>query len=404
MVAALAHGLIDIGPLPVPANVLLGGSGGVLLGAAALASRHRPAAYAPTSEPSPSAALLPARRSLTRTLLRIVGALLLLAIVVPAALGPADVAANPAPRLLFTVLWAGLLPASLLFGPVWRACSPLRGLASLLAEQAPRALPAGLGVWPAVVAAVVFSGVEQLSGQSAPLVLAFLAVYALAQLAGIAVYGPAWLAAADLFEVYSTVLGRLAPIGRDDRGRVRWRRPLVALSTTAVPPGLPALVAVLVGAGLYDGAVLAGLPGGAMALAARMGAAASVLVAGTRPGWLAPALLPLLAGQAAAHYLGPLLVDTQVAVVLAADPFARGWDLLGLSGAEIVDPPLPGTLALWLQLALLVGGHVLAIVLAQRLTAARHDARTAGAVQFSIRLVVLASLLAAVWLRFVGPA
>jgi hypothetical protein len=43
-------------------------------------------------------------------------------------------------------------------------------------------------------------------------------------------------------------------------------------------------------------------------------------------------------------------------------------------------------------------------VLAQRLTAARHDARTAGAVQFSIRLVVLASLLAAVWLRFVGPA
>ncbi len=68
-------------------------------------------------------------------------------------------------------------------------------------------LPAGLGVWPTVVAAVVFSGVEQLSGQSAPLVLAFLAAYALAQLAGIAVYGSSWLGAGDLFEVYSTALG-----------------------------------------------------------------------------------------------------------------------------------------------------------------------------------------------------
>jgi hypothetical protein len=337
MVSALAHGLTDVGPLPVPANVLLGGSGGVLLGAAALTARRVAAAPSPSTA---CTAVLPARSPLTRTLLRVVGALLLLAIIVPAAIGPADVAANPAPRLLFAVLWAGLLPASLLFGPVWRECSPLRGLASLLGQGAPRALPAGLGVWPAVVAAVVFSGVEQLSGQSAPLVLVFLAAYALAQLAGIAVYGPSWLAAGDLFEVYSTELGRLAPIGRDDRGHVRWRHPLATLTTTAVPPGLPALVAVLVGTGLYDGAVLAGLPG------------------------------------------GPLLVETQVAAVLASDPFGRGWDLLGLSGAEIVDPPLPGTLALWLQLALLVGGHVLAILLAQRLTAGRHDARTTGAVQF----------------------
>ena len=337
MVSALAHGLTDVGPLPVPANVLLGGSGGVLLGAAALTARRVAAAPSPSTA---CTAVLPARSPLTRTLLRVVGALLLLAIIVPAAIGPADVAANPAPRLLFTVLWAGLLPASLLVGPVWRECSPLRGLASLLGQGAPRALPAGLGVWPAVVAAVVFSGVEQLSGQSAPLVLVFLAAYALAQLAGIAVYGPSWLAAGDLFEVYSTELGRLAPIGRDDRGHVRWRHPLATLTTTAVPPGLPALVAVLVGTGLYDGAVLAGLPG------------------------------------------GPLLVETQVAAVLASDPFGRGWDLLGLSGAEIVDPPLPGTLALWLQLALLVGGHVLAILLAQRLTAGRHDARTTGAVQF----------------------
>jgi len=328
----------------------------------------------------------------------------LLAIVVPAALGPADVAANPAPRLLFTVLWAGLLPASLLLGPVWRECSPLRGLASLLGQGAPRVLPAGLGVWPTVVAAVVFSGVEQLSGQSAPLVLAFLAAYALAQLAGIAVYGSSWLGAGDLFEVYSTALGQLAPIGRDDRGHVRWRHPLLALTTEPVPPGFVALVAVLVGTGLYDGAVLAGLPGGMLALAAWMVATTAVLVAGTRQAWLAPALLPLLAGQLAGHYLGPLLVDTQVAAVLASDPFGRGWDLLGLSGAEIVDPPLPGTLALWLQLALLVGGHVLAILVAQRLTAGCHDARTAGAVQFPFRLAVLTVLLAAVWLRFVGPA
>ncbi len=91
---------------------------------------------------------------------------------------------------------------------------------------------------------------------------------------------------------------------------MRWRHPLATLTTTSVPPGLPALVGVLVRTGLYDGAVLAGLPGGALALGAWMAVAAATLIAATRRTWLAPALLPLLAGQLAAHYLGPLLVET----------------------------------------------------------------------------------------------
>jgi hypothetical protein len=50
--------------------------------------------------------------------------LLAAAVVAHGFLGPQDDEANPAPRVLYVLLWVGVVPASLLLGPVWRTIKP----------------------------------------------------------------------------------------------------------------------------------------------------------------------------------------------------------------------------------------------------------------------------------------
>src|SRR6185437_10406619 len=70
--------------------------------------------------------------------------------------GPADLMRNLAPWALFVTFWVGLVPASLLFGPVWRVLNPLRLVHAALAEmlrvdpeQGVYRLPEAVGYWPA---------------------------------------------------------------------------------------------------------------------------------------------------------------------------------------------------------------------------------------------------------------
>lgn len=403
MLPLVAHGFADAGALPIPLPLLMAGSAGTLIAATRVPTR---AAAARTTTPPADLPLL-ADRSIPATAARVLAALLLFGLLVPALLGPPDVGSNPAPRLLFTLAWAGLVPASLLLGPVWRTASPLRALSRLVegdgGASSARPLPATTGVWPAVVAAAVFSYAEHVAPHSGPVIAVFVGSYLLVQFAAAARYGAGWYAAGDVFEVYSAVLGTLAPLGRDRAGRVRPRSPRRLLSTWSAPPGVIAFVGVLVGANLYDALEPTG--GGAMRsswLALCMALAVAVLLAGTRPPWLAPATAPLLAGHAAAHYLAPLLIDTQVTAVLASDPLGRGWDLLGLTRAPIVAEPIPPWLGLSCELALLVAGHACAAVVAGDLARARLPRKATRAALFPFHAAVAVSLLAGVWLRFAG--
>ena len=53
-----------------------------------------------------------------------------------ATLGPNNSGANPAPTWVYVWFWVGLVPASLLFGPVWRALNPLRTLTMAISRVA----------------------------------------------------------------------------------------------------------------------------------------------------------------------------------------------------------------------------------------------------------------------------
>lgn len=372
----------------MPLQILLATGALVVLGATRMPARPAQTVPSVVRSLGPRAAAV----------LRVLALLLLLAIVLPAAFGSDDVAANPAARLLFTVGWAGLLLVSFLVGPVWSRANPLRWATG----------PGGrndrlrdLGLWPAVVALGLFTLVEQVLEPSTLTVLVVVAAYVLTAMAGAVLAGAAWFRAADPLDAASRLLGRLAVVGR--RGRsLAVRRPRAGVATTAAVPGMAAFLGVLVAASAYDAvapevAVAARLPLFGVAVAAGAG----VFTAAARPSSLAPALIPAAAGHAGAHYLAPLLVDTQVAAVQASDPFSLGWNLLGLTGAEIVAEPVSPFVGLTFSYVLLLAGHALAMVVANDIAARDLNARAAAAL-FPLRAAVAASLVVGIYTRLGG--
>ncbi|WP_307845319.1 hypothetical protein [Planomonospora sp. ID67723] len=309
-------------------------------------------------------------------------------------LGPDDPARNPAAHLVYVVLWAGLVPASLLFGPVWRLLNPLRTIHLLLGGRYRG--PAPFGYWPAALGLAAFTWMELASPEpaSTATLMIFFALYGAAQLAGAFVYGSGWFDRADAFEVYSALIGRLSPLGRRDDGRLVLRNPFDGLDALRPAPGLVATVCVLLGSTGYDGfsgspwwvdvlqsgplgrtvtgtlgllaAILlvallyqacagaAGLIGGARGTGAAplTGRTGPAGVTGTAPRF-AHSLIPIAVGYLIAHYFSLLVVEGQQAAILS----------LGLDRTVDVEVVGAGATAS-VQVLAIVTGHVLGVVAA----------------------------------------
>ncbi|MGW0896371.1 hypothetical protein ACWD0G_05135 [Streptomyces goshikiensis] len=320
----------------------------------------------------------------TRTALRGLGLAAALAVLLCLLLGPDDPARNPAPGAVYVLLWVGLVPASLLLGPVWRLLSPLRTLHRLLSRAwcpEARPLPARLGQWPAAVGLFGFTWLELVSPDpaSTTTLLIALGAYAAAQLLLAARFGERWFADGDAFEAYSALLARLSPLGRRDDGRLVLRNPFHGLDATPERPGLVATVCVLLGSTAYDGfsdnpawinsiqtsplgrtpAATLGLLGAVALVAALycLCAAATRLVCGPHPGPLtafAHSLVPIALGYLIAHYFSLFVTEGPRTVIVA----------FGTDNAPEPLPPLgPGALAT-LQVTAVVTGHVLGVIAA----------------------------------------
>ncbi|WP_191869959.1 hypothetical protein [Streptomyces virginiae] len=323
----------------------------------------------------------------TRTTLRGLGLAAALLVLLHLLLGPDDPAHNPAPGAVYVLLWVGLVPASLLLGPVWRLLNPLRTLHRLLSRALRRPgtghhpLPARLGLWPAAAGLFAFTWLELVSPDpaSTTTLLIALATYTTAHLLLAARYGEAWFADGDAFEAYSALLARLSPLGRRDDGRLALRNPFHGLDATPERPGLVATVCVLLGSTAYDGfsdnptwintlqtsplgrtpTATLGLLGSIVLVATLycLCAAATRLVSGPHPGPLtafAHSLVPIALGYLIAHYFSLLVVEGPRTVSMA----------LGTDNAPEPAPPLgPGGLAA-LQVIAVVTGHVLGVVAA----------------------------------------
>jgi hypothetical protein len=345
-------------------------------------------------------------------------------------LGSRDPLANPLPLFVWTVWWIGFTYLHAALGNLWAHLNPWIGLYRLVTaagplaawrRRPPLAYPASAGHWPAVAAFLPFAWLELIHPAPAdPAGLAHLvAGYLVAHFVALLIFGERWLAEAEPFSVFFGMVSRLAPLGARIAGgpglagrlEVELRLPASGLCRTdARTASLAAFVLLVLSSVSFDGlsrtfAWLGFLgenpllyPGrttlipantlGFLGLFAGLGlsyvAAVRLMAPLARAASDAPAiggpslprllarfalpLVPIACGYHFAHYLPVFLVDVQHALRAAADPFARGWDLLGTRDLNVVTSFLSDparVYAIWhTQVAIIVAAHVAGVTAA----------------------------------------
>ncbi|MFF4874767.1 hypothetical protein [Micromonospora sp. NPDC000668] len=365
--------------------------------------------------------------------------------------GP-DTPDNPTAGALYVLLWVGLVPVSLVLGPVWRTVNPLRTvhlLAALAARRDPasgvRELPAGLGLWPAAVTLFGFVWLELVAPDRAtlPVITAWLAGYAVVMLAGAALFGAGWFDRADPFEVYSGLVGQLAPVGRAADGVLVWRNPLDGIAGLRPRPGLVAVVVVLLGSTMFDSLSNApawlrftqenGLPAAvtgsvglilviaavaaaylaATVAAARIGHAGAAPVDGAGsvdgaasargvPGELAHSIVPIAAGYLVAHYYSLLILEGQRTVALLSDPLDTGANWLGTADWQPYTGLVTPSGVASLQITVIILGHLLGTLLAHDRALYLFPRARAVAGQLPLLALMVAYTVAGLLLLYAG--
>ncbi|GLY06473.1 MULTISPECIES: hypothetical protein [Actinoplanes] len=364
-VRVLAHGVGSAADLPLPLDLVLqAGAATVVLSFLIVAIWWRRPRLTEASGDLASDPDDQRERGSGRRLAWLRGLVLLLSVylLVNAFTGPHG-PLNPAAHALFVWLWVGLVPVSVVFGPVWRSVNPLRTVFRILRLPAGglRPLPPGTvgGSWPAAVFLLVFVWFELIAPDHGDprAVGAFLAGYAAAQLFLATLRGQQWFARGDCFEVYSTLAGRLSPFRR--LAPLRRRKPLSGLGLPLHPGfGPAAFLAVWWGSTVFDSATASPWWAGFVQRAGHpilLGTitlvliCAVVFVAGRR---VVASLIPIAVGYTLAHYLSLLLVEGPRGVLLLAGSDAR-WDVV----------PLPEVVA-GAQIVLILAGHALGVIVA----------------------------------------
>ncbi len=397
----LAHGLGGPADLPIPPELAIAGAVAALVVSftiLALAWRSPRYDAATSGRPAPAWLARLVDHPAYGTALRVVGLLGFGWFCLAAVLGR-DLLTNPVFGMFYVWWWVGLVPASVLLGPVWKAISPVRslnaGFARLTGGDPDRGLldyPERLGHWPAAVGLYAFVWIELVYPFSTELgpVRLWVAAYVAAMLLGGALFGSTFYERADPFEVYSSLCAKLSPWGRRD-GALVVRSPLANLDTVTPRAGLVAVVGVLFGSTAFDSfrdslewirftqastvstvvlnnvALLVFCAGVTLLLAA--GSAATGVGPGVRrrelPNLLAHSIVPIIVGYIVAHYVNYFVEVGWDTLVLASDPLSNGSDWLGTGDLDRITwlSSHPTFLATVKVLAVVVG-HVVAAVAA----------------------------------------
>lgn len=397
----LAHGVGNREDLPIPFSyAVVGAAVAIVVSFLALGLLWREPRFDPATAGRPVppgvAGVLDGRP--VRVALRLLGVLVTGYVAMAAVFGRDD-ALNPTAGAVYVLLWIGVPLLSMLLGPVWKLLNPLRSLHWALSrlmgtrpEEGLAPLPPRLGYWPAAMSLMAFVWLELVAPENTtlPVLRTFFAAYLAVQLLAATYWGSGWFARGDGFEVFSSLAGRLSPLGRRDDGVLVLRNPLVGVAGTPVAPGLFAVIGVLLGSTAYDS--LAGSPWwvtrlqegpfspevtgtlgllGMVALVTGLFAGASALAGrgtGLRPvdvgQEFAHSIVPIVMGYVVAHYWSLLVLIGQQTVIQLSDPLGTGANWLGTGDrgidATLADP----TLTAVVQVTAVVTGHVLGVVLA----------------------------------------
>lgn len=357
--------------------------------------------------------------------------------------------ANLAPTFIYVHFWIGLAVLSVLFGDVFAALNPWRAVGNACSWVAtrlskgslppPLKYPTWLGQWPAALGLLAFAWLELAYGnRDDPSTLAALAlVYSGIQFIGMALFGVRqWSERGDAFGVYFNLFSRLAPFTRRD-GVLYLRMPLSGAPDLPVMAGTVAVICVAIGSTTFDGLaggelwneVLPHIQGFSVDLGASLGTgleltqtvgllAVVLIVAafyrlGIRgmstvgsghstselAGKLAHTLIPIAFAYAFAHYFSLLVYQGQAIIFLASDPLGNGSDIFG-TASQAIDYAVISATGIWyVQVAVLVLGHVAALMLAHdRALKLYTDLREAMRSQYWLLAIMVGFTCLGLWL------
>ncbi len=448
---ASAHGLGGLTNLPIPGWMFLVGGGTVLV-----VSFVGLAVLWPEPQLVPPDAGRPMPRGMQRVILaravelatRALGLALFVLVWSAAAFGSDRAFLNLAPSFVYVVFWVGLGVLVVLFGDIWRTLDPWRTVADVVAwigsrlgvRPRVRAYPAALGVWPAVVLLLAFVTLELVyddPGSPRALAVAIL-VYSIATWGGAALFGrDEWRRNGDGFALYFGFLSKLALVGtraRKDLREAVFRRPLAPLTASDHRRGIVAFLALMLGSVAFDGftgstwwqdlvleiqkrlgqgqwvdeAVMAVTFAGLIATVVLFGLLFLLALAVARriatpalgdAGVFVYSLIPIAFVYSLAHYLTYLIYQSQYGLKIATDPYARGWDLLGLASWQPKQDVLTPNQTWYIQLGVLVVGHVAALIVAHdRAVALAPNRRLALRSQYATLALMVVYTVGGMWL------
>jgi hypothetical protein len=104
-----------------------------------------------------------------------------------------------------------------------------------------------------------------------------------------------------------------------------------------------------------------------------------------------------------AHYFSLLVFQGQALIYLASDPLGKGWDLFGTADFRPAENVFSPNTIWYVQVGVLVVGHVLGLVLAhERAVALFSSARTAIRTQYAMLVLMVLYTCTGLWLLSSG--
>jgi len=350
--------------------------------------------------------------------------------------GP-DLAKNPAPYFIYVLFWVGLVPASLLFGPIWRLINPLRTLHLVFCkllrldpDDPPFDLPRWVGNWPATIGLASFVWMELCAKNrdSTGTLTTYVSLYAGANLLGAMAYGRRWFTQCDGFEVFSALIGRLSVLGRRSDGAVVLRNPLDNLDATPQLPGLVPMLGVMLGSTAFDSftsttwwydrtydSSLSPQTLASIALACSIGAVTAAfciaawlggILSGRGPAGAATAfahsLVPIAVGYLIAHYFSLLIFGGQQAIIYASDPMVDGSNIFGTADWNVNYTFITVGQIATVQVVSIVTGHVLGVFSAHDRSVRLFPPRSAVLGQIPMMVLMVGYTIGGLSLLFKG--
>jgi len=355
-------------------------------------------------------------------------------------LGARDPLVNPLPLVVWTVWWIGFTALVAIIGDLWTPFNPWSAPVRLVHRflGRPSEPPDWISHWPAILGffAVVWFEVVDIAPEDPTRLARAVVVYWLIHFIAMCAWGDTWRQRAEAFSLYFSLIGRIAPIWFSKGVHLGW--PGARLARAAVLPTSGWLFVIMtISAVTFDG--LAGtfwwlaqigvnpleFPGRSAVDAENTFGLIGVWVAMVAAyfltiwsGWMfagrqanlaetlsriALSLLPIALAYHLSHYLTVLLVNGQYALLALSDPLGTGADWLGL-GAYPVTTSFLNNLAdvelIWqVQTGLIVGGHLLAVLIAHAIALDLYpDRRSATLSQIPLAILMVAYTALGLWL------